>query len=58
MAPEEELGYHKPEDKNIVPGTELPDADPEYMTLEDDGQEEFDRMWEEGSTVTPTGYID
>lgn len=30
--------------------------DPEYMILEEDGQEEFNLMWEEGDTVTPDGY--
>lgn len=32
------------------------DVVPEFMTLEDDGQEAFDQMWEEGATVTEDGY--
>lgn len=33
------------------------EGDPVYMTLEEDGQEAFDKMWEEGQTITPNGYV-
>ncbi len=42
--------------KQIQPETEMPGADPEYMTLEDDGQDSFDEMWLNGDTVTEDGY--
>jgi hypothetical protein len=32
------------------------EGDPEYMTLEEDGQEAFDAMWQEGDTITSDGY--
>jgi hypothetical protein len=44
--------------KWVQADTALPDNDdvPEYMTLEDDGQEAFDAMWLAGATVTEDGY--
>ncbi len=35
-----------PETKSIQDGTEHTDEDPEYMTIEDDEQGAFDKMWE------------
>ncbi len=35
----------------------LPAVDPEFMTVEDDGTEVFDQMWNDGETVTPDGYL-
>lgn len=32
-------------------------GDPEYMTLEDNGQESFDSMWQEGDTINEDGYL-
>lgn len=53
------LDDHLPENKELQPDYVLEETgDPEYMHL-DDGtpQEEFDRMWQEGDTITTDGYL-
>lgn len=44
--------------KVVQDGTDMNLDTHEYMTLDDDGQDEFDRMWLDGDTVTSDGYIE
>lgn len=53
-----ECRWDEKHQKWVQADVELQEEDtvPEFMTLEEDGQEEFDRMWAEGITVTEDGY--
>lgn len=54
-----ELDDHKAGDKTMQPDVvDLGGADPELMHLElGTPQEDFDKMWREGDTVTEDGYL-